>query len=65
MNGVHFDWKSKVYKKSKYSSRTPGSQKGENCKANTKERFFAGRSRSYKHPEYKTWLVNTHYERNV
>lgn len=50
------EWKSKIRRKQARGNQTAGSQKGENCKAKTIDRFFTKRSRSYKHQDYPEWL---------
>lgn len=42
-------------KKQRNASRTPGKQKTLACQATQLERFFAKRSRSYKHAGYWEW----------
>lgn len=42
-------------KKGRHKSSTPGSAKGGNCVASSLDRFMAGYSRSYRHPEYQSW----------
>lgn len=37
------------------TSQTPGKDKGDNCQASHDSRFFARRSRSYKHRGYNEW----------
>lgn len=54
MNGLHFDWCKKKNKKKLRASRTPGKGKPL-CVAKPLQKYFAKRSRSYKHPEYETW----------
>ncbi len=49
------DWKRKKMKKERKGSQTPGSAKGENCKATVQQRYMAKRSRSYKDPDYSNW----------
>ena len=46
-------WKSKKNGSKKKASRTSGSQKGENCQANSLKRYVAKRNRSYKHKGYE------------
>lgn len=53
------NWKCNIINGLARGSRTPGSTKGDNCKASKKERFMAKRSRSYKHPEYENWCEST------
>ena len=49
------NWRShKIMKKNK-GSQTPGSQKGDSCKASPLDRYMAKSGRSYKHPEYPAW----------
>ena len=57
--GIHAFWRVKRNSKKTKFSRTPGSQKHENCRATQFERFCVTRSRSYKHPNYHVWLVST------
>ena len=40
-------------------SSTPGSSKGAGCVADRMMRYFAKRSRSYKHEGYQGWLQKT------
>jgi hypothetical protein len=42
--------------KNHVKGHTPGSTKGISCKASNLQRYMAKTSRSYKHPDYKTWL---------
>lgn len=46
----------KLRKKRKFSS-TKGRDKSDTCKADKNKRFFAKRSRSYRDPEYPTYLA--------
>ena len=39
--------------------QTSGKTKGLNCQATAKERYMAKHSRSYKHPDYGSWLAAT------
>jgi hypothetical protein len=50
------DWKDKIEKKKRKGSQTAGKDKGENCTASPMKKYFAKRSRSYKHPDYEDWL---------
>ena len=50
------DWRSKIERKRLRGSQTPGSQKTLACQATALERFFAKRSRSYKHQGYAEWV---------
>lgn len=43
----------------KTSNSTPGSVKGENCKASSLDRIICRRNRSYKMAEYEAWLEKT------
>ena len=55
-----FDWRSKIEKKEKRKFQTTGRTKsGSNCKATPTQKFFAKRSRSYKHPGYYGWCRET------
>lgn len=47
--------KEKKNKKKRKGNQTPGSSKGDNCKASILDRYFSSRNRSYKHPEYSNW----------
>ena len=49
-------WRKNRDRKKSVRSNTPGSTKGENCKATPFARFCAKRSRSYKHAGYPTQL---------
>ena len=46
------DWK---MAKTKKASQTPGHMKGISCQADALKKFFAKRSRSYKHQGYSSW----------
>jgi len=48
-------YRSKILKKRRKGSQTPGKTKGETCKADAMDKFMAKRSRSYKHPLYAQW----------
>lgn len=39
------------------ASQTPGKKKGENCKADSIDRYMAKANRSYKHPLYIAWYM--------
>ena len=44
-------------RKNRGKGQTPGSTKSEFCKAGWRKKYFAKTSRSYKHPNYSTWLA--------
>lgn len=48
-------WKSRKINKRNKGSQTPGKAKGDSCKADSMSRYFAKRSRAYKHPDYGVW----------
>ena len=52
-------WRSKKERKlkNKFKGQTPGKQKGETCQASTMDRHMAKCSRSYKHRDYRSWLI--------
>lgn len=56
--GTGHDWCKKREKKIKggMKGRTDGRVKGATCKASPLKRHMAKAGRSYKHPEYITWL---------
>ena len=56
--GIGFLW-CKNRNRKKQSNRTPGMMKSESCKASNKDKFFAKRSKAYKHSEYGAWLKAT------
>lgn len=51
------NWKRKVLKKQARFSQgqASGKSKGGSCQASTMQRYFAKRSRSYKHKDYANW----------
>lgn len=49
-------WRARKMRKAGKASRTPGKQKGVNCKATMIEKYLARAGRSYKHPKYSQWL---------
>ena len=49
------DWKSKQIEKKRKGSQTPGSAKGDSCKASAMQRYFAKSSRARYHPYYGAW----------
>ena len=49
-------WKAKTFNKTTSESQTPGKTKSSRCQADYMDKFFAKRSRSYKHPGYSDWL---------
>lgn len=50
-------WKARQWKKGVgyKGSQTPGKSKGDTCKADAMKKFFARRSKSYKHEGYGNW----------
>lgn len=54
--GTGFLWKTVAERKRRKRSVTDGRMKAETCKASSIDRHMAKASRSYKHPEYPTWL---------
>ena len=55
-SGTGHGWCSKRHHKKTKGHQTPGQTKGEKCKADYLKRHMAKCSRSYKHPNYGTWL---------
>ena len=51
------DWKSKVDRKRSRGSSTPGSTKTKQCQTTVLKKYLAGRSRSYKHPQFTNWQI--------
>jgi hypothetical protein len=47
-------------RKQKRKNSTPGRDKGERCVASSLDRYFAKKSRAYKHKNYNDWLEKTH-----
>lgn len=54
--GIMHDWQSKIERKKRKQSHTDGKQKGGTCQADYLKRYMAKSSRSYKHPDYTSWL---------
>lgn len=52
-------------RKIKRRSSTAGKDKGGSCVADTLSRYFASKSRSYKHIGYQAWLEKTRAYNNV
>ena len=44
----------------KEPSRTPGKDKGANCKASARSKYMCKRNRSYKHRDYTLWCALKH-----
>ena len=62
---IGFLWKSKKNRKARKASRNSGSGKSETCKATSLERFFATKSRAYKHRLYNNWSKKTIRQNNA